>query len=214
MLVFYFGELSSYVIHIGFCLRVDSEASLSDLRSELGSILGLDRIAEKYIFLKCVGRSFALVKLRQERELTVKSFTPPFAPFPEIYLLPVLENDSDLCSSTFSPETLVSSTDHHSHNLLRPTCAPANIKEPIKFPSINIGPRQSVLMQEAEEEESDEDAEYTDTPLPTYSAHEQMESINKQHGMKNFSAGSLLKTSCACVVPLTENLPSRKAFLK
>ncbi|XP_073772689.1 spermatogenesis-associated protein 1 isoform X4 [Danio rerio] len=170
-------------ISAGF-IRVDSEASLSDLRSELGSILGLDRIAEKYIFLKCVGRSFALVKLRQERELTVKSFTPPFAPFPEIYLLPVLENDSDLCSSTFSPETLVSSTDHHSHNLLRPTCAPANIKEPIKFPSINIGPRQSVLMQEAEEEESDEDAEYTDTPLPTYSAHEQMESINKQHDRK------------------------------
>lgn len=52
-------------------------------------------------------------------------------------------------------------------------------------------------MQEAEEDESDEDAEYTDTPLPTYSAKDQMEFINRQHGMKNISAGALLKTSCA-----------------
>lgn len=44
-----------------FCFRVDSDVSLSDLRSDLGSFLGLDRITERYVFLKCVGRSLALV---------------------------------------------------------------------------------------------------------------------------------------------------------
>lgn len=43
------------------CFRVDSDMTLSDLRADLGSLLGLDRIIDKYVFLKCVGRSLALV---------------------------------------------------------------------------------------------------------------------------------------------------------
>lgn len=43
------------------CFRVDSDVNLSDLRSDLGTFLGLDRIADRYVFLKCVGRSLALV---------------------------------------------------------------------------------------------------------------------------------------------------------
>ncbi|XP_048029648.1 spermatogenesis-associated protein 1 [Megalobrama amblycephala] len=171
------AEAVDTFISAGF-IRVDSDVSLSDLRSDLGSFLGLDRITERYVFLKCVGRSLALVKFRQEGELTVKSFTPPFAPFPELYLLPVVENDSGLCSSSLTPDTLLSNTDHHSHDLPRPSCAPGKIKEPIKFPSINKGPQQSVLMQDSEE--SDEDAEFTDTPHLTYSSQDQMEPVNKQ----------------------------------
>ncbi|XP_043107551.1 spermatogenesis-associated protein 1 isoform X2 [Puntigrus tetrazona] len=71
------AEAVDTFISAGF-IRVDSDVSLSDLRSDLGTFLGLDRIADRYVFLKCVGRSLALVKFRQEKELTVKSFTPPF----------------------------------------------------------------------------------------------------------------------------------------
>ncbi|KAF4107114.1 spermatogenesis-associated protein 1 [Onychostoma macrolepis] len=176
------AEAVDTFISAGF-IRVDSDVSLSDLRSDLGTFLGLDRIADRYVFLKCVGRSLALVKFRQEGELTVKSFTPPFAPFPELYLLPVGENDSGLCSSSLTPDTLVSNTDHHSHDLLRPTCAPGKIKEPIKFPSINKGPQQSVLMQDAEEDESDEDTGSADTPHLTYSSQDQLEPVHKQSEM-------------------------------
>lgn len=58
------------------------------------------------------------------------------------------------------------------------------IKEPIKFPSINKGPQQSVLMQDAEENETDEEAESTDTPHLTYRSQDQMEPVNKHPGMK------------------------------
>ncbi|KAI7795413.1 putative spermatogenesis-associated protein 1 [Triplophysa rosa] len=161
-------------ISAGF-IRIDSDITLSDLRADLGSFLGLDRIADKYVFLKCVGRSLALVKFRQEGELTVKSFAPPFAPFPELYLLPVGENDSGLCSSSLTPDTLVSSTDHHSQDLLRPTCAPGQSKEPIKFPSINKRAQQSVLTLAEEKNESDEDTRHL-----TYSSQDQMEPEAKQ----------------------------------
>ncbi|XP_052466332.1 spermatogenesis-associated protein 1 [Carassius gibelio] len=166
-------------ISAGF-IRVDSDVSLSDLRSDLGTFLGLDRIADRYVFLKCVGRSLALVKFRQEGELTVKSFTPPFAPFPELYILPMGENDSCLCSSSLTADTLISNTDNHSHDLPRPTCVPGNIKEPIKFPSINKGPQQSVLRQDAEEDESDEDTGSTDTPHLTHSTQDQIGPVHKQ----------------------------------
>ncbi|XP_073681427.1 spermatogenesis-associated protein 1 [Garra rufa] len=173
------SEAVDTFISAGF-IRVDSDASLSDLRSDLGTFLGLDRIADRYVFLKCVGRSLALVKFRQEGELTVKSFTPPFAPFPELYLLAVGENDSGLCSSSLTPDTLISSTDHQSHDLPRPTCAPGKIKEPIKFPSINKGAQQFVPMQDAEEDESDEHTGSSDTPHLTHSSQDQMEHIHQQ----------------------------------
>ncbi|KAK2874026.1 hypothetical protein QQF64_004048 [Cirrhinus molitorella] len=173
------AEAVDTFISAGF-IRVDSDVSLSDLRSDLGTFLGLDRIADRYVFLKCVGRSLALVKFRQEGELTVKSFTPPFAPFPELYLLPVGENESGLCSSSLTPDTLISHTDHRSHDLPRPTCAPGKIKEPIKFPSISKGPQQSVPMQDAEDE-SDEHTGFSDTPHLTHSSQDQMEPIHKQY---------------------------------
>ncbi|XP_051531961.1 spermatogenesis-associated protein 1 [Myxocyprinus asiaticus] len=162
-------------ISAGF-IRVDSDVSLSDLRSDLGSFLGLDRITDKYVFLKCVGRSLALVKFRQEGELTVKSFAPPFAPFPELYILPLCENDSGLCSSSLTPDTLISNADPHNH---RPTCATGQMKEPVKFPSINKGAQQSVLMDEAEEE-TDEDTASIGTQHMTCSSQDQMEPVSKQ----------------------------------
>ncbi|XP_056590135.1 spermatogenesis-associated protein 1 [Triplophysa dalaica] len=173
------ADAVSAFISAGF-IRVDSDMTLSDLRAELGCFLGLDRITDKYVFLKCVGRSLALVKFRQEGELTVKSFAPPFAPFPELYLLPVGEHDSGLCSSSLTPDTLVSSADHHSQDLLRPTCAPGQSKEPIKFPSINKRAQQSVHMPAEEKNGSDEDTQSTDTRHLIYSSHDQKDPEAKQ----------------------------------
>ncbi|KAA0707997.1 Spermatogenesis-associated protein 1 [Triplophysa tibetana] len=148
-------------ISAGF-IRVDSDMTLSDLRAELGCFLGLDRITEKYVFLKCVGRSLAL------------------APFPELYLLPVGEHDSGLCSISLTPDTLVSSADHHSQDLRRPTCAPGQSKEHIKFPSINKRAQQSLLMRAEEKNGSDEDTQSTDTHHLTYSSQDHKEPEAKQ----------------------------------
>lgn len=103
----------------------------------------------------------------------------------------MLENDSGLCCSSLTPDTLLSNTDHHSHDLPRPSCAPGKIKEPTKFPSINKGPQQSVIMQDSEENKSDED----DTLHLTYSSQDQMEPVNKQPGMKTLRTDALFITN-------------------
>lgn len=65
------------------------------------------------------------------------------------------------------------------------------IKEPIKFPSINKGPQQSVLMQDAEENENDDDAESTDTPHLTRSDGT-CKQTPRYENTKNISTGALL----------------------
>ncbi|CAG08077.1 unnamed protein product [Tetraodon nigroviridis] len=51
---------------------------LKTLRGQLGSLLGAETNTEKFSFLKCVGRSLALVKSKQESDLKVKTFAPPY----------------------------------------------------------------------------------------------------------------------------------------
>ncbi|XP_051967395.1 spermatogenesis-associated protein 1 [Xyrauchen texanus] len=203
-------------ISAGF-IRVDSDVSLSDLRSDLGSFLGLDRITDKYVFLKCVGRSLALVKFRQEGELTVKSFTPPFAPFPELYILPLCENDSGLCSNSLTPYTLISNADPHNHDLPRPTSASGMMKEPVKFPSINKGPQQSVLMDGAEEE-NDEGTASIETHHLTCSSQDQMEPVSKQperhvkqEGLSQVKIDTIMKKK-HCLKTQDRNSGAQKSF--
>ncbi|XP_059839724.1 spermatogenesis-associated protein 1 [Hypanus sabinus] len=78
----------SKFVSVGF-VRVLPELSLKALRPQLGSLLGTETVNDKFAFLKCVGRSLAVVRTKQELELKVKSFAPPHAPQPELYLLPV-----------------------------------------------------------------------------------------------------------------------------
>ncbi|XP_061093793.1 spermatogenesis-associated protein 1 isoform X5 [Conger conger] len=61
----------------GGFIRVYPNISLETLRDELGGLLGAEKTIDNFSFLKCVGRSLALVKAKQERELKVKSFVPP-----------------------------------------------------------------------------------------------------------------------------------------
>ncbi|XP_069795433.1 spermatogenesis-associated protein 1 [Narcine bancroftii] len=77
----------SKFISVGF-VRVLPDLSLRALRLQIGNLLGADRVDDKFAFLKCVGRSLAVVRPNQELELKVKAFAPPCAPQPELYLLP------------------------------------------------------------------------------------------------------------------------------
>ncbi|XP_007885399.1 spermatogenesis-associated protein 1 isoform X3 [Callorhinchus milii] len=64
-------------ISAGF-IRVFPDLSLQALRQELGDFLGDVSVNDKFVYLKCVGRGLAVVKAKQELELKVKSFAPPY----------------------------------------------------------------------------------------------------------------------------------------
>uniref|UniRef100_UPI00398EDF54 spermatogenesis-associated protein 1 isoform X2 n=1 Tax=Pristiophorus japonicus TaxID=55135 RepID=UPI00398EDF54 len=81
----------SKFISAGF-VRVLPELSLKALREQIDDLLGARTVDDKFAFLKCVGRSLAVVRAKQELELKVKSFAPPYAPQPELYLLPGTDN--------------------------------------------------------------------------------------------------------------------------
>uniref|UniRef100_A0A8C5AJL0 Spermatosis associated 1 n=1 Tax=Gadus morhua TaxID=8049 RepID=A0A8C5AJL0_GADMO len=71
------AEAIESFISAGF-IRVYPDITLKNLRSELGIFLGPEIRVDKFSFLKCVGRSLAVVKHEQERELKVKTFAPPY----------------------------------------------------------------------------------------------------------------------------------------
>ncbi|NXN12831.1 SPAT1 protein, partial [Indicator maculatus] len=94
--------LTSKFISAGF-IRVSPHITLRALRERLGEYLGGVAVADKFKFLKCVGKKLAVVKAKQETELELKSFAPPYALYPELYLLPEVEYFEDvypLSSST------------------------------------------------------------------------------------------------------------------
>ncbi|KAM6962460.1 spermatogenesis-associated protein 1 [Aplochiton taeniatus] len=150
-------------ISAGF-IRVHPNITLQTVRRELDILLGAERSTNKFSFLKCVGRSLALVKTKQENDLKVKSFAPPYAPQPELYLLPGVENDGSVCSQSLSTDTHSYFTDHQNHYPTTTHWMPKGIKKPVKFPQIHQGPQQPPLThspeeEEEEEEEDDEDEE-------------------------------------------------------
>ncbi|XP_031720094.1 spermatogenesis-associated protein 1 isoform X1 [Anarrhichthys ocellatus] len=146
-------------ISAGF-IRVYPDSTLKTLRSELGALLGAERHIEKFSFLKCVGRSLALVKSKQEKDLKVKTFAPPYAPQPELYLLPTVEIDSSVCSQSLNPDTSSSSPDHQTYYPPPKTCSlPAGTKEPVKFPLIpqcSHQPPPTPTLEEEEEEDEEQ----------------------------------------------------------
>ncbi|KAF7665913.1 hypothetical protein LDENG_00127050 [Lucifuga dentata] len=150
------SEAIESFISAGF-IRVYPDITLKSLRSELGALLGADRSIDKFSFLKCVGRSLALVKSKQERDLKVKTFAPPYAPQPELYLLPLVENDSSVCSQSVSPDTHSSSPDHQTYYPPKRCSLPTGTKEPIKFPLIPQCSQQSPPTPSLEEDEGEEE---------------------------------------------------------
>uniref|UniRef100_A0A3B3TY45 Spermatosis associated 1 n=1 Tax=Poecilia latipinna TaxID=48699 RepID=A0A3B3TY45_9TELE len=71
------AEATESFVSAGF-IRVYPETTLQTLRGELAALLGTERSIHKFSFLKCVGRSLALVKGKQETNLKVKTFAPPY----------------------------------------------------------------------------------------------------------------------------------------
>ncbi|KAK2496289.1 hypothetical protein MC885_004496, partial [Smutsia gigantea] len=72
--------------------------TLQVLRERLGEFLSEDAVAEKCLFLKCIGSNLAVVKAKQESELKLKSFAPPYALQPELYLLPIMDHFGNIYS--------------------------------------------------------------------------------------------------------------------
>ncbi|KFV08052.1 Spermatogenesis-associated protein 1, partial [Pterocles gutturalis] len=87
--------LTSKFISAGF-IRVSPHITLRVLREKLGEYLGGVAVADKFKFLKCIGKKLAVVKAKQETELELKSFAPPYALYPELYLLPEVEYFEDV----------------------------------------------------------------------------------------------------------------------
>ncbi|KAM9385807.1 spermatogenesis-associated protein 1 [Pholidichthys leucotaenia] len=158
-------EATESFISAGF-IRVYPDITLKMLRRELGVLLGTE---SSFSFLKCVGRSLALVKGRQERDLKVKTFAPPYTAQPELYLLPTVENDSSVFSQSVTPDTSSSSSDHHIYyHPPKAGSLPTGTKEPVKFPHIPQSSQQAPLTpqeeeKEEEEEEDNDDQRYSST---------------------------------------------------
>uniref|UniRef100_A0A8C5IKW5 Spermatogenesis associated 1 n=1 Tax=Junco hyemalis TaxID=40217 RepID=A0A8C5IKW5_JUNHY len=95
--------LTSKFVSAGF-IRVSPHITLRVLRERLGEYLGGVTVADKFRFLKCIGKKLAVVKAKQETELELKSFAPPYALYPELYLLPGVEYLEDVYPLLSSPQ--------------------------------------------------------------------------------------------------------------
>ncbi|XP_061489480.1 spermatogenesis-associated protein 1 isoform X2 [Rhineura floridana] len=111
-------DVISKFFSAGF-IRVSPHMTLRTLREQLGDYLGEDAVVDQYIFLKCIGKKLAVVKAKQETELKLKSFAPPYAFHPELYLLPGVE--SIYSSSSSTPERYKNTEYIHAYtSYLRP----------------------------------------------------------------------------------------------
>ncbi|KAM5149013.1 spermatogenesis-associated protein 1 [Mantella aurantiaca] len=112
-------------VSLGF-IRVPPDMRLRTLRENLAEFLGEDAVTDKFVFLKCVGSSLAVVKSRQEPDLKLKAFAPPYAREPELYLLPGGSNEDSTYGSTVTSDqphyhTEYSGSGHSVTTLIAPT---------------------------------------------------------------------------------------------
>ncbi|XP_074077897.1 spermatogenesis-associated protein 1 isoform X5 [Macrotis lagotis] len=98
-------DVVSKFISAGF-IRVSPLLTLQALREQLGEFLGEEAVAEKFLFLKCIGNNLTVVKTKQEKELKLKSFAPPYALQPELYLLPIVDHLGNIYSTTSTSSTV------------------------------------------------------------------------------------------------------------
>uniref|UniRef100_A0A2K5DKL8 Spermatosis associated 1 n=1 Tax=Aotus nancymaae TaxID=37293 RepID=A0A2K5DKL8_AOTNA len=132
-------EVVNRFISAGF-LRVSPQLTLQALRERLGEFLGEDAIAEKFLFLKCIGNNLAVVKEKQESELKLRSFTPPYAVQPELYLLPIMDH----LGNVYSPSSTVILVERQTNNgitevdgtIHRPVSVSLFKEEPGRDPSL------------------------------------------------------------------------------
>nr|XP_025038970.1 spermatogenesis-associated protein 1 isoform X2 [Pelodiscus sinensis] len=144
------ADLTSKFISAGF-IRVSRHVTLRALREHLGDLLGEDAVADKFIFLKHIGKNLAVVKAKQETELKVKLFAPPHALHPELYLLPGVDY-LEIVYSSSTPDTQHFNAESCSspHG---PIFQSLNLpkKEPEKSPTFLGSPLKNTLRQNQEE---------------------------------------------------------------
>ncbi|KAM6168307.1 LOW QUALITY PROTEIN: spermatogenesis-associated protein 1 [Erethizon dorsatum] len=131
-------EVVNKFISAGF-IRVSPQLTLQGLRLRLGEFLGEDAVAEKFLFLKCIGKNLAVVKEKQESELKLKSFAPPYALQPELYLLPVMDHLGNVysASSTITLDGQQTNNDiaEIDETIQRPVSVTLSKEEPGRIPS-------------------------------------------------------------------------------
>ncbi|XP_043408955.1 spermatogenesis-associated protein 1 [Chelonia mydas] len=146
------AALTSKFISAGF-IRVPRHVTLRVLREQLGDFLGEDAVADKFIFLKHIGKKLAVVKAKQETELKLKLFAPPHALHPELYLLPGVDHLEIAYSSSSTPDTQHFNVESH-----RSPHGPSTLnlpkKKPEKSPTFLEGPQKHTLRQNQEDSSS------------------------------------------------------------
>uniref|UniRef100_A0A8C3STE7 Spermatogenesis-associated protein 1 C-terminal domain-containing protein n=1 Tax=Chelydra serpentina TaxID=8475 RepID=A0A8C3STE7_CHESE len=143
------ADLTSKFISAGF-IRVPRHVTLRALREQLGDFLGEDAFADKFIFLKHIGKKLAVVKAKQETELKLKLFAPPHALHPELYLLPGVDHFEIAYSSSTTPNTQHFNAESH-----RSPHGPSTLnlakKEPEKSLTFLESPQKNTLRQNQED---------------------------------------------------------------
>ncbi|KAL2772282.1 spermatogenesis-associated protein 1 isoform 2, partial [Daubentonia madagascariensis] len=147
-------EVVNKFISAGF-IRVSPQLTLQALRERLGEFLGEDAVAEKFLFLKCIGNNLAVVKEKQESELKLKSFAPPYALQPELYLLPIMDH----LGNVYSASTTVTLDERQSNNgvteadgtIHRPVSVTLSKEEPGRDPSLLENTLKELLNKNQEE---------------------------------------------------------------
>uniref|UniRef100_A0A8C3SPV2 Spermatogenesis-associated protein 1 C-terminal domain-containing protein n=1 Tax=Chelydra serpentina TaxID=8475 RepID=A0A8C3SPV2_CHESE len=146
------ADLTSKFISAGF-IRVPRHVTLRALREQLGDFLGEDAFADKFIFLKHIGKKLAVVKAKQETELKLKLFAPPHALHPELYLLPGVDHFEIAYSSSTTPNT-----QHYNAESHRSPHGPSTLnlakKEPEKSLTFLESPQKNTLRQNHEDSSS------------------------------------------------------------
>ncbi|KAM4872060.1 spermatogenesis-associated protein 1 isoform 2-T6 [Thomomys bottae] len=130
-------EVINEFVSAGF-LRVSPQLTLQGLRERLGEFLGEDAVAEKFLFLKCVGNHLAVVKEKQESELKLKSFASPYAFQSELYLLPVMDHLGNVYSEPSAvtlEEQQINDTAEADKTIHRPVKVILSMDEPGGDPS-------------------------------------------------------------------------------
>ncbi|XP_075040087.1 spermatogenesis-associated protein 1 [Mixophyes fleayi] len=134
-------------ISLGF-IRVPPDMKLQSLRESLAEFLGEDAVTDKFVFLKCVGSSLAVVKARQEHELKLKAFAPPYAREPELYLLPGGGNEGSTYGSTVTPDQHQYHTDYSGSDRSEARVIDPTWDKPINPP---INENKTITAQPAQE---------------------------------------------------------------
>ncbi|EOA99304.1 Spermatogenesis-associated protein 1, partial [Anas platyrhynchos] len=164
--------LTSKFISAGF-IRVSPHITLRALREKLGEYLGGVAVADKFKFLKCIGKKLAVVKAKQETELELKSFAPPYALYPELYLLPGVEYFEDvypLSSSTkqrchFNAEANRTALKQTQFRVKDQNGSSGSLFTPSHSNSTDLGSGKSyMLLQKSQQNHHSEDQEEHDTP--------------------------------------------------